>query len=392
MRAVSQPKPYHLLVVEDDESVAAAISLLAKGVGSVEVVSTVADANDAIARLTGPVAALVDLGLPDGSGYEVIETLRSRIPDAPVMVLTGNMAPEAVNRVHLLRAEFVSKPEFSANLRDFLSRAGESMRTDTPEVLDPASTSSAETEVTADAPIDPFHLLAPLLSSVTHELTKPLSYLAVNLAMLQEEIDGEERGPIQADHREILDDALCGAKRIGDLLQDFGVLSRANRGGRVAYDVEAIARAAVRLCQHAIRPRALLVEEYEDVNPVGVEPAGLQRILVYLIIAAASRLPSRAPLTNRLSISARSERAGVRIEIRAAHGKRDAGESISADDPGGIGATMLVQLARGWVAQAGGDLVETIAADAGAEHHGSDDHRQESSLMIWLPRADTGLS
>jgi DNA-binding NarL/FixJ family response regulator len=69
------------------------------------------------------VAAIVDIGLPDGSGLEVVAALRRRAPEIPILVLTGSNQPEAINEAQLLRAEYVVKPFFSDNVARFVQRA-----------------------------------------------------------------------------------------------------------------------------------------------------------------------------------------------------------------------------------------------------------------------------
>jgi DNA-binding NarL/FixJ family response regulator len=69
------------------------------------------------------VAAIVDVGLPDGDGLDVVAALRKRSPDMPILVLTGSNEPSTINRAQLLRAEFVVKPFFKDNLARFVQRA-----------------------------------------------------------------------------------------------------------------------------------------------------------------------------------------------------------------------------------------------------------------------------
>ncbi len=53
-----------------------------------------------IADSASPIRAmLIDLGLPDGPGEEVIRRIRLRRPDLPVIVMTGADAPSAAARL-----------------------------------------------------------------------------------------------------------------------------------------------------------------------------------------------------------------------------------------------------------------------------------------------------
>jgi DNA-binding NarL/FixJ family response regulator len=77
-----------VLVVEDDPWIRAAVTEALTGAGlTVTAVGTVREAV-AHARTRAPAAAIVDLGLPDGSGVEVIATLRQVAPRCAAIAFT----------------------------------------------------------------------------------------------------------------------------------------------------------------------------------------------------------------------------------------------------------------------------------------------------------------
>jgi len=69
------------------------------------------------------VAAIIDVGLPDGDGLDVVAELRKKHTDMPILVLTGSNDPATINRSQLLRAEYVVKPFFRDNVEGFVQRA-----------------------------------------------------------------------------------------------------------------------------------------------------------------------------------------------------------------------------------------------------------------------------
>jgi DNA-binding NarL/FixJ family response regulator len=79
-----------VLVVEDDANLAAAIGLVLGGAG-ITALETTATAREAEARVrsAAPDLLLVDLGLPDRDGVELIRALRASGVGAPVLVLTS---------------------------------------------------------------------------------------------------------------------------------------------------------------------------------------------------------------------------------------------------------------------------------------------------------------
>ena len=80
----------HILIVEDSDLVSAALRVLFEEHGfRVTVATCVADAID-IACAATPDLMLLDLGLPDGDGLSVLETLRARgLPIPATRALTG---------------------------------------------------------------------------------------------------------------------------------------------------------------------------------------------------------------------------------------------------------------------------------------------------------------
>jgi two-component system copper resistance phosphate regulon response regulator CusR len=103
----------NVLIVEDERRIAA---FLAKGLRrqgyDVRCAYTGAEALAAAAEDAAPVdLVMLDLGLPDIDGLEVLRTLRERGSDVPVIVLTAST--EASDRAEALRlgaVEYLTKP------------------------------------------------------------------------------------------------------------------------------------------------------------------------------------------------------------------------------------------------------------------------------------------
>lgn len=119
-----------ILVVDDDPDLrrAVAISLHAHGFA----VRTVGTAHDALgaASESPPDLVVVDLGLPDRAGTEVIDSLRGWT-DVPILVLSGRSdSADKVEALDLGADDYVTKPfsmdELLARLRAMVRRAGAS--------------------------------------------------------------------------------------------------------------------------------------------------------------------------------------------------------------------------------------------------------------------------
>jgi DNA-binding response OmpR family regulator len=118
-----------VLVVEDDPLLSEGLVAILSGEGhSVEHVATGNDADKALTEGNFHLAIL-DIGLPDIDGFEVLRRLRDRGGVTVVLVLTARDAVE--DRVHGLDLgadDYLSKPfsvrEFEARVRALLRRDG----------------------------------------------------------------------------------------------------------------------------------------------------------------------------------------------------------------------------------------------------------------------------
>jgi DNA-binding response OmpR family regulator len=118
-----------VLLVEDDERIAA---FLLKGLGAsgfqVEWVATAAEGFDAVER-GGVGAVLLDLGLPDVDGLEMLRTWHEAGRRVPVVVLTARSDPRDRARALSLGAcAYLTKPapfrDLVTAVRGALDRAG----------------------------------------------------------------------------------------------------------------------------------------------------------------------------------------------------------------------------------------------------------------------------
>lgn len=89
-----------ILIIEDEHALGIALSMLVRRMGHLPVlVASAAAGLDELARAR-PAAVVVDIGLPDRSGLEVLERLRSDGHELPVLVITAHATLE-----HAIRAQ-----------------------------------------------------------------------------------------------------------------------------------------------------------------------------------------------------------------------------------------------------------------------------------------------
>jgi DNA-binding NtrC family response regulator len=107
-----------ILIVDDDQAIrwTLAQALNEWGYRPIEA-GSVAEAISAF-DAEAPSAVLLDIDLPDGSGLDVLNEIKSRQPEAVVIMITGNVLVE--NTISALRGgafDFISKPIHSEELR-----------------------------------------------------------------------------------------------------------------------------------------------------------------------------------------------------------------------------------------------------------------------------------
>lgn len=116
-------------VVEDDDALAEPLAATLRSAGH-EVVrlATIAEVHAALARGgTEPDLILLDLGLPDGDGTSLCRTLRTRLPDVVIVVLTArDTETDVIIALDAGADDYLLKPfrlvELLARLRAHLRR------------------------------------------------------------------------------------------------------------------------------------------------------------------------------------------------------------------------------------------------------------------------------
>jgi two-component system alkaline phosphatase synthesis response regulator PhoP len=119
-----------LLLVEDDANVAGTLAGRLGGEGfAVTHAASVRAAREAL-RVQQFAAAVLDVGLPDGNGFEVAQHLREVSPSTAMLFLTAYGTPE--DRIHGLELgadDYMTKPfafrELLLRIQNMLKRAGD---------------------------------------------------------------------------------------------------------------------------------------------------------------------------------------------------------------------------------------------------------------------------
>jgi CheY-like chemotaxis protein len=93
MERAEIPKPVRVLLVEDSSTVREAVASEFRPDPDFEIVAEAASVSEARRVLATADVVILDLGLPDGSGADLIRELRDANPDARTMWSPGGRLP-----------------------------------------------------------------------------------------------------------------------------------------------------------------------------------------------------------------------------------------------------------------------------------------------------------
>jgi len=186
------------LIVEDEEAIAASIAAATRPSLEPLVAGTLAEARAKLAGDADVGAAVVDLMLPDGSGLELVEELRRSHPVVPILILTGHAEPELINRAHALQAEYVCKPAFHDNLKEFLRRAVQPPVDDERRLADAARALASQHQLS----VRETEILGLAVSGV------PRSRIADVIGVSENTIKTQIRSILEKTHRNSLSDVV----------------------------------------------------------------------------------------------------------------------------------------------------------------------------------------
>ncbi|WP_295537184.1 sigma-54 dependent transcriptional regulator [uncultured Pseudacidovorax sp.] len=111
------------LIIEDDEDVARMLAALVAREGHrVAICATLAEARRSLAA-SPPDLMLLDVHLPDGSGFELLEAAHATAQDIEVVLITGQASLDtSIRALRLGAADYLVKPVQPEHLRHLMSR------------------------------------------------------------------------------------------------------------------------------------------------------------------------------------------------------------------------------------------------------------------------------
>ena len=111
------------LVVEDDCTLGRVLARMVRPFGEAAVAGNVCAARHLLEAPVAWTAFVIAVGLPDGSGLDVLLHARTAFPRAPALVLAGRNEGTDLDTARQLHADYMVKPVEEARLRRFLLAA-----------------------------------------------------------------------------------------------------------------------------------------------------------------------------------------------------------------------------------------------------------------------------
>ncbi len=155
--------------------------------------------------------------------------------------------------------------------------------------------------------------LGMMAAGIVHEINNPMSFVTLNVHSLHQELVQVPSlpPPLPEYVEEVLPATLDGLKRINDIIADLRRFSRGDQEAHVEYDLNAEARAALRIAQAQLNHCQVEVE-LGEVGPLTGRPRQIAQVLLNLLVNAGQATPAGG----KVSLATRCEGEGVVVAVR----------------------------------------------------------------------------
>ncbi len=300
--------PLRVLMIEDDDSDHQLLLLELRRGGYVVSDRRVDTPEALVAALDEQSWDLVlsDYAMPRFDAPRALAIVRERNVEIPFIIVSGTV--DEVTAVASMRAgahDFIAKGKLARLLPAIERELREAaVRADRRHIQEQLVVS------------DRMASLGTLAAGVAHEINNPLAAILANLEMALEELAALPVDDRVARAVDSLRDSCEAALRVRDVTRDLKVFSRGDEHRLGPVDVRYVLESSLRMAQNAIRHRAELVRDYEDVPPVEANDTRLGQVFLNLVVNAAQALPEGQADRQRIRVVIRLDPPmHVRVEV-----------------------------------------------------------------------------
>ena len=159
-----------------------------------------------------------------------------------------------------------------------------------------------------------------LAAGMAHEINNPLTYVMLNLEMLREDVDElpPHSGSTQiAGLRQKLDDALTGANRVAEIIQQLRLYAHQREDATVSGSVSEAVHLATQLASFALADSiSVEVDVPADLPPVAMGVGQLSQVVLNLCVNGGDAMEEAQQVTGRIRLFAVPSEFGVLLSVR----------------------------------------------------------------------------
>jgi signal transduction histidine kinase len=337
---------------------------------------------------------LLDLTLPDADGVESVRSALSMLPGVPIVVLTAERDSErAFEVVREGAQDYLVKGAFDA---DTLMRA---MR---------YAVERAQSAVLRHRLLqaDRLSAVGRLAAGIAHEVSNPAAFVRANQDLLKARLDaallalevlpGGAEGesaptPLSLTIRRIrsdlatagriAEDASKGIARICSVVADLRAYARLEAGEPAEIRPNQVVSDVCRLASGLVRHKARLVQDLEEVPPLGLVPGRLDQVLMNLLVNAAHAIREGSPERESIVVTTRATGGGVLIAVE------DSGVGMTEEEQQRAFEPLFSRRPRGEGMGLGLSICADIVGAQGGTIRCSSELGKGSRFEVWLPAA-----
>jgi two-component system sensor histidine kinase/response regulator len=321
---------------------------------------------------------LLDLMMPKIDGLSMLEKTRSILPEAVIVLMTGQATVEAaVSAVKEGAVDYIQKPFRLEQVFHAVARGLQVGRL-RQENLGLAAANKKLEEID--------RMRSDLLSVITHEFRTPLTIISGWVELLL----SEQAGPPNPEQREGLSAIREGSRRLGHMLSNVVAHVEHDRGVAAVEGGEVplleLVTSALKDLQVPIREKRLTVEIRPEIEGLSVH-GDVEKLRLLFFNLLENAVKFNEP-DGEILLSADSHSSGVEVSVINTRGAIAPERATTFSDPSIRGD---VSVSRGVRSLGLGlSVAATIAAAHGGEIRFLQDHGQGGTAVVRLPHRRSG--